>query len=164
MRIEQHPKFLAQLVRHEGLELTPYRCTEGALTIGYGHNLDANPIPDIHAGTRITKERARRILVEDCRKLADKLDRVFSWWRRLNEPRQAVILNMAFNMGVGTYSAEKHKGTGLSGFPRMLEALREGDYERAADEMLDSKWRRDVKNRACELAAQMQTGEWQEGV
>ena len=153
MRIEQQPKFLAQLARHEGLELTPYRCTGGALTIGYGHNLDANPIPDIHAGTRITKERARRILVEDCRKLADRLDKALPSWRRLDEPRQAVIMNMAFNMGVA----------GVKGFEQMLKAVDDGDYERAAQEMLDSTWKKQVKGRATELARQMSSGEWQEG-
>ena len=30
----------AQLVRHEGLRLKPYRCTAGKLTIGIGRNLD----------------------------------------------------------------------------------------------------------------------------
>ncbi len=29
----------AQLVRHEGLRLKPYRCTAGKLTIGIGRNL-----------------------------------------------------------------------------------------------------------------------------
>ena len=58
---------------------------------------------------------------------------------------------MAFNLGV----------RGLLGFKKALAAVKAGDFEKAAEEMLDSKWRRDVKCRAYELAEQMRTGKWQ---
>ena len=80
-----------------------------------------------------------------------ELDRAFPWWRNLNEPRQAVLLNMCFNLGL----------TKLAEFTRMWAALESENYMRAADEMLDSQWKSDVKGRSYELAAQMQTGEWQ---
>lgn len=151
MRIEENAAFLSQLKRHEGLRLTTYRCTAGALTIGYGHNLDANPIPDIDANTKITEERAGRILMEDCRKAAETLDKRTPWWRELNPPRQAVMLNMAFNLGIA----------GLLGFKNTLSAMQEGRWEDAAGGMLSSKWAKQVKRRAAELAKQMRSGEWQ---
>ena len=42
----------------------------------------------------------------------------------------------------------------------MIEALKVQDYERAAVEMLDSKWAGQVKGRATRLAQQMRTGVW----
>lgn len=150
--IETDEHFLEQLKRHEGLRLTPYRCTAGALTIGYGHNLDANPIIDITPHTKITEGRATRILIEDCRKYAVQLDGRMTWWRTLNEPRQAVILNMAFNLGI----------LGLLSFKNTLRAVKEERWSDAADGMLASKWAGQVKRRAVELAAQMRSGEWAE--
>jgi len=153
MRIEYHPRFLNQLKRHEGLRLEAYICPAGALTIGYGHNLDVFPLWDLGEGDRISEAQAGQILELDARRFAADLDRELPRWRKLTEPRQAVLLNMAFNMGVA----------GLLRFRRMLSALEAGDFARAASEMLDSKWKSDVKGRAYELAAQMQSGEWQEG-
>lgn len=152
MRIEHHPRFLDQLKRHEGLRLEAYVCPAGALTIGYGHNVDQHPVPNVgREGDRISRAEADKLLELDVKACGQELDRAFPWWRRLNEPRQAVLLNMCFNMGLPS----------LREFERMWAALESENYMRAADEMLDSRWRRDVKGRAYELAAQMQTGEWQ---
>ena len=40
---------IRQLALHEGLRLKPYKCTSGALTIGYGRNLDARGITEAEA-------------------------------------------------------------------------------------------------------------------
>jgi lysozyme len=60
----------------------------------------------------------------------------------LSDPRQAVILDMSFNLGLN----------GLLEFKEMLAALKAGDYERAADEMLNSKWAQQTGRRAVENA------------
>ena len=152
MRIEHHPRFLDQLKRHEGLRLEAYVCPAGALTIGYGHNLDQHPVPNVgEEGDRISRAEADKLLELDVKACGQELDRAFPWWRNLNEPRQAVLLNMCFNLGL----------TKLAKFTRMWAALESENYMRAADEMLDSQRKSDVKGRSYELAAQMQTGEWQ---
>ena len=154
MRIEHHPRFLDQLKRHEGLRLEAYRCPAGALTIGYGHNLDQHPVPNVgEEGDRISRMEALKLLELDVRSCGQELDGAFPWWRRLAEPRQAALLNMCFNLGL----------TKLAKFRKMWAALESEDYARASEEMLDSKWKSDVKGRALELAAQMRTGAWQEG-
>lgn len=155
MAIEKDYRFLAQLKKHEGCELKAYRCTEGHLTIGYGHNLDDNPIYGFDETTEITQEQAEEILHRDLWGLALSMDAnktLAKRWRRLSEPRQAVLLNMAFNMGVPR----------LLKFKLMLDALWRGDFSTAAKEALDSRWRRQVKKRALELAAQLESGEWQD--
>jgi lysozyme len=126
-------------MRDEDVRLKPYRDTLGKLTVGCGHNLDDRGI---------SLKVAMFILDEDVSDTLEELDRRLPKWRSLNEPRQRVVGNMAFNMGV-----EK-----LLGFHQMLGALWDGDYERAADEMLDSVWAWQVKGRAARLAQTMRTG------
>jgi lysozyme len=128
-----------ELMRDEDVRLKPYRDTLGKLTVGCGHNLDDRGI---------SLKVAMFILDEDVSDTLEELDRRLPKWRSLNEPRQRVVGNMAFNMGV-----EK-----LLGFHQMLGALWDGDYERAADEMLDSVWAWQVKGRAARLAQTMRTG------
>lgn len=155
--IEHDGRCLAQLMRHEGSERAPdgthvaYYCSAGALTIGYGHNLDANPITGLDELSCISEAQAREILREDAAAVAAALDKELPWWRRLNDPRQAVLLNMAFNMGVA----------GLLKFKNTLRAVREMRWKDARDGMLASKWAGQVGRRAPELAAQMLTGKWQ---
>ncbi len=158
--IEDNPQFLRQLMRHEGSRKDrrgrhkTYRCTSGALTIGYGHNLDANPIPGVGEGDVLYEDEARELLDQDVRAVARALDARLPWWRELNEPRQAVLLNMAFNMGV----------SGLLAFKNTLRAVREARWSDAKTGMLASRWAAQVKGRrAGPLARQMLTGQWQGG-
>lgn len=129
-----------QLKVDEGLRLQPYRCTAGALTIGYGRNLDA---------VGITQEEADIMLradVEIAEKGAQAL--VGDVWTALSPTRQAVLINMTFNLG----------RTRLAAFKNFLAALRAADYQTAADEMLDSRWATQVGDRAQRLARQMRNG------
>ena len=125
--------------KHEGLRLKPYKCTAGKLTIGYGRNLE---------DMGITQEEAEQMLHNDIQNCYSECSK-FSFWNKLNEARQAVLIDMCFNLGI----------TRLKGFKKMLAALEVGAYYRAAAEMLDSKWAREVKTRATELAEIMKKGE-----
>ncbi len=130
-----------QLTRDEGKRARMYLDSEGVPTIGIGHNLRDRPI----------SERAIQIIFED--DLADTEADVrmrIPVFATLSEARRGVLLNMAFNLGIG----------GLLEFRKMLEALRIQDWDRAATEMLDSKWASQVGARATRLAEQMITGEW----
>lgn len=76
------------------------------------------------------------------------LDRTLPWWRGLDEVRKAILINMCFNLGLPR----------LMTFRKMLKALEDRNYELAAKEMLDSKWAKQVGNRAIELSEMMRTG------
>lgn len=130
---------LEQLERHEGLRLKPYRDTVGKLTIGYGRNLDDRGISEDEAGF---------MLDNDIDQVVSELERM-PLFLSLNSVRRVVLANMAFNMGVPT----------LLEFRRMLGALAEKDWDRAAAEMMDSKWARQVGGRATELAELMRRGD-----
>ena len=131
----------SQLERHEGLRLKPYldTATPPRLTIGYGRNLD---------DVGITREEADYMLANDIEKVERELDTIDEYVA-LDRIRQTVIANMTVNMGF----------RGVMQFKRMWAAISRKDYAAAAREMLDSKWRRQVGNRATELADIMRTGE-----
>ena len=141
-----------QLKRHEGLHFAAYRCPAGKLTIGYGHNLDANPVPGLGPESTINIEQADRLLVTDIITAADALLKRFPWAISLDPVRLAVLVNMAVNMGI----------IGLAGFSRTLAHVAAGQYAEASTEMLASLWAKQVGNRAKELSRQMRTGEWAE--
>ena len=136
----------AMLIMHEGVVLKPYRDTTGHITIGVGHNLKAKPVKIIKS-TTIT--HALQLLQSDIMDTVCDLDDYLPWWRELCEIRAVVLVDMAFNMGIG----------GLLTFKSMLAAVRLGDYREASIQMLHSRWAKQVGHRARRLAHMMKTGE-----
>jgi len=156
---EDRQRLREQLQRDEGCRLHAYRDTEGFLTIGFGHNLDADPALRDRLAAQcggdpaqivIDRATAERLLDNDIAVAEDALYEALPWARTLDGPRRGVLINMAFNCGIG----------GLLGFRKMLAACQWGDWSTAAAEMLDSKWARQVGPRATRLAAQMREGVW----
>jgi len=141
-----------QLELHEGKRLLPYHCPAGYLTVGVGHNLEANPVAE-ELGHEVDEHG---ITEQECALLLDNdIDRYYAEVRErvpvfdeLSEPRQHVLVDMAFNMGVN----------GLMKFQHFLAALDQGDFDRASEEMLDSRWADQVKSRATRLAKMMKEG------
>jgi lysozyme len=133
-----------QLLRDEGEILHAYQDSEGWWTIGVGHLID------VRKGGSIPREISRALLAYDLARVQEGLFQALPWAQTLTPPRQAVLVGMAFNMGVA----------GLLDFKRTLEFVRQGDFDRAAAEMLDSHWAVQVGNRAHRLSEQMRTGEW----
>lgn len=139
------PHLIEDLKRDEGCRLHAYADSLGIFTIGYGH---AHVAP----GTVWTQAQADAWLRRDIKRAAGLLDANIPWWHELNDARQDVVVNLCFNMGWGD---GQH---GLSSFYNTLAAIRAGDYERAADGMLASKWASQVHARANRLAEQMRSG------
>ncbi len=130
------------LIRHEGLKTTVYLDSLGNETIGCGRNVD-------HRGGGITEAEALYLLDNDIARVQAELDHALPWWRSMDEVRQQVLANMSFNMGLAT----------LLRFHNMLGALEHHNYDQAAQEMLDSRWAKQVGKRAVELAERMRTGQ-----
>ncbi|WP_334029665.1 glycoside hydrolase family protein [Alteromonas sp. P256] len=137
----EYEKLITQLRVHEGDEHKVYRCSEGYLTIGVGRNLETNGI---------TQEESDFLLANDLSRV-EKQVRKHIRLHGLNDARIAVLINMAFNLGIN----------GLRKFKKTLAYIEQGDFETASTEMLDSKWRNQVGYRAIQLAEQLRTGEWQ---
>ena len=132
-----------QLRRHEGLRLKVYKCTSNRNTSGFGRNLDDRGI---------SEREAELMLENDILHLFSVLPEKISFFNDLDKVRADVLVNMAFNLGVN----------GLLKFKKMLAAIDDGYFTRAAAEMLDSKWAKQVGSRAVELSEQMKTGEYNE--
>lgn len=133
-----------QLKRDEGVVRYAYEDTLGFLTIGVGRLID-----DRRSGGLAPNE-IDFLLTNDISEKSAQVLEALPWARDLNEPRLAVLINMAFQMGI----------RGLLGFPGMLGAVKAGDYKAAAEHMLDSKWETQTPTRAHRLADQMESGEW----
>ena len=134
-------ELIEQLKRHEGFRSKPYHCTAGKLTIGYGRNLD---------DVGISRSEAEKLLKNDIQECIVQLHARFPAVEKLDTIRFDCLINMCFNLGI-------HR---LSKFKKMWEAIEEGKYQRASEEMLDSKWANQVGVRAQELAYQMLTGKY----
>lgn len=138
-------RIAAQLRRDEGEILTAYPDHLGFWTIGVGRLIDKR------RGGGITAEESAYLLNNDIDRKSAELDKRLPWWRKLDEPRQGVLLNMAFQMGVD----------GLLAFVHTLKLIEAGKYKNAAVAMLQSKWAKQTPLRAQRLARQMETGAWQ---
>jgi len=130
------------LIRHEGLRLKPYRDAKRKLTIGVGRNLD-------DAG--ITRAEALMLLDNDIATVRRDVTRAFPWFPGLDPVRKDVVLDMVFNLGL----------SGFRRFEKTIAAIRAGDWENAAREMLSSRWASQVGKRATELAAMMERGKYE---
>lgn len=130
-----------RIKRHEGLRLKPYRCSAGKLTIGYGRNLDE---------IGISEDEAEYLLQKDLYRVVSELTRSIPIFNDLGFNRRYVLIDMCFNLGLPK----------LLGFKKMWKALYVEDYQLAAKEMLDSRWARQVGDRAVRLADAMLTDLW----
>lgn len=146
-QVKVDPQLVSDLKRDEGLRLKAYKDTVGVWTIGYGH---AHVAP----GTVWTQAQAEAQLVKDIIKHNEELAQALPWVVRLDPARRRVLQNMAFNLGIGSAA----RGTGLLGFKNTLALIQAGEYEKAAANMLKSKWAGQVGNRAKRLAETMRTG------
>lgn len=138
---QYHQQLITALRRDEGVHSKVYTCPAGKLTIGVGRNLDDRGISD---------DEIDFLLLNDIKICEEELDRAIPWWRNLNVPRQHVLLNMCFNLGI----------TRLLKFNNTLRLISIGDFAVASREMLRSKWAQQVGKRAARLSEQLFTGEF----
>ena len=154
-------ELLDQLVLHEGLELLPYKDSLGIDTIGIGRNLEHRGLSEAelaHIGKDIsdicewgiTKEQAYYLAENDIKIVEEEVCKAHPCVVELDEIRQRVIIDMAFNMGVPR----------LNKFVKMWKAIDEENFAEAKIQMLDSRWANQVGNRAVRLSNAMETGEW----
>ena len=138
----------SMIIVDEGEMLCPYQDSRHHLSIGVGHNLDADPHlrRELH-GRCISHGEAMALMRSDLDRAEALLDRALPWWRSLSENRRRALLNMAFNLN------EK-----LLTFRRALELLHRGQYREAAEAFLRSRWARQVGDRARRVANLIRRG------
>jgi lysozyme len=130
------------ILRNEGYRQYVYDDSEGIPTIGIGFNLEEGFTKE--ESMLILKHRMHKLITELCDRVPVYID--------VCQVRKIVLLDMAYNLGIPR----------LLKFRKMLAALKERDYQLAAQEMLDSRYASQVKGRARRNALMMETGEWYE--
>lgn len=142
---------------HEGFRSKVYLDTENKKTIGYGFNLDSGRFSkeevDRWMKEGITEKEAQQVLARELDYTRSQLEK-YSWFRKLDLVRQGALVDMAYNMGQGSGNG----ASGLLGFKNMIAALERGDFNTAADEVLNSKYARQTKGRATEIAELIRFG------
>lgn len=129
-------KAIEDLKRDEGFENTPYDCSRGFKTIGYGFLIDervSEPMPEPVASLWL------EMIVED---RWEHLIEVIPWIEDQPEDVQRALVNMSYQLGV----------RGLLKFKKMLRALENGDRELAAVEAMGSRWAQQTFHRAKRVA------------
>jgi lysozyme len=124
---------LKRLFDEESLQLKPYTDSVGKLTIGIGRNLTDNGI---------TQSEATYLCINDIDKAIKDLQFYLPSFDSYPDMVQLVLTDMTFNMGI--YELLKFKNT--------LMFIKSGDYKSAAEEMLNSKWAKQVGQRAIDLS------------
>lgn len=129
--------------KNEGLRLKPYLCTAGKWTIGYGHNLENG----------ISEYVAEAILDEDIRTAIEDVLDIFSndkdeFQLILSYNRYTALVDMMFNLGKPRFLT----------FKRMIQAIKEKNWDKAANELLDSKYATQVGQRANNNANLLRKG------
>lgn len=134
-----------QLFAEEGKVPHAYQDHLGYWTIGVGRLIDQRK------GGGLTDDEIYYLLTNDIARIQTHLGHKIPWWTQLNKPRQAVIVGMAFQMGI----------EGLLAFKNTLRYIQAGMWQAAANNMLKSLWAKQTPERAERMAKQMETGEWQ---
>lgn len=121
----------------------PYLCPSGALTIGWGHNIDRN-----HGGPGLSRSAADFILGETLDECEADLAHVHPHWVDFSDARKAALANVRFQLGPNRYRL----------FADMITAINIGDWAMAADELVDSKMGREQKERTLRRANELRNG------
>lgn len=139
-----------ELKRSEGWRGKPYLCPLGFPTVGWGFRIGPQGA-DIKQYQFTLPQAVGDLWLQE---LVEQVAlRIAPQLVGLSEPRQVVLVCMAYQMGVD----------GLLAFKKMLAAAAKGDYTTAAAEMLNSRWARQTPTRAQRMAKQMETGQYELG-
>jgi len=136
-------ELIEQLRKHEGVETHVYKCSAGYETIGVGRNVSKS-------GLGLSADEIDYLLQNDINRCVRELAYALDWFSSLDGVRQDAMVNLCFNLGLSR----------LMQFKLALDALERGEYHRAAAEFLDSRWAKQVGNRAIEVAHMIRMGEY----
>lgn len=138
---------MAMIKKHEGVRTRPYKDSLGLWTVGVGHLIgDGKSLPP-EWDREFTMQEIDALFAQDYehhKKMAEKSP----GYDKANEKGRAALIDLAFNMGGGWY--KKFKNTAA--------ALAAGDFQKAADELTDSQWYKQVKGRAQTVVALIREG------
>ena len=129
---------LSSVIVHEGFSRYIYLDSVGVRTVGFGRNLDDRGI---------SREEAEMLLLNDL-ETSTKEAKKFEFYENLTSNRRDVIVEMIFNLGL----------TRFKKFKKTIGYINQANHSAAADEMLDSRWAKQVGQRALTLSNKFRAG------
>jgi lysozyme len=135
-----------ELMADEGCVMKIYEDHLGLKTVGIGHLCrESDPEFDMEVGAPVSEERVMELFDKDMSWTFRDCIRLLPEFNDLPDEVRLIVANMMFNLGAKR----------LSGFSRLLAAVEKEDWNSAADEMVDSRWHRQVPERSGRLIARM---------
>tara|TARA_R110000737_G_scaffold280840_1_gene287471 strand:- start:123 stop:563 length:441 start_codon:yes stop_codon:yes gene_type:complete len=135
-----------ELMADEGCVMKIYEDHLGLKTVGIGHLCrESDPEFDMEVGAPISEERVMELFDQDMSWTFRDCIRLLPEFNDLPDEVRMIVANMMFNLGAKR----------LSGFSRLLAAIEREDWNSAADEMVDSRWHKQVPERSGRLIQRM---------
>ncbi len=145
MNIEQLRK---ELELDEGCKHETYLCSQNVVTGGIGHMItewDDEKYAEV--GVEISDEQVKAWFDKDIETVLSDCELLYDDFDHLPEEAQLIIANMMFNLGYPR----------LKKFVGMKAGVDARDWNKAADEMIDSNYYRQLPNRAGRLVKRMRS-------
>ena len=140
-------KLREQLIIDEGQVNEIYNDHLGYPTFGIGHLIiDGDQEEGQPLGTSVSEERVIEVFEKDVTWVLNDCAICFKGWDNYPEEAKQVFANMMFNMGRSR----------LSKFKKMVQAAEEGAWYQSATEGRDSRWYKQVTNRAERLMSRLE--------
>jgi lysozyme len=144
-------KLQEELKEDEGCKYEIYLDHLGYKTFGIGHLCKAaDPENDMDVGTEVSEERVNECFENDIEKVIEDCNILYSNFNDIPEEAQLILANMMFNLGRPR----------LSKFVNLKLAVDSEDWMEASVQMMDSKWAKQVPNRAERLCGRMEKLSW----
>ena len=143
-------ELINELKREEGFRDSIYQCSEGVDTIGYGFNVKylSKDELDLNGGfiEPMSEEVATQILNRKVKKLIKSVDEVYSWIDNLPEVVKIGIYDMIYQLGI----------KGFGSFVNTQKYLKLLDYNKAIENIKNSKWAKQTPRRANNLIKRLE--------
>jgi len=137
-----------EIANDEGVVYETYHCSLGHLTGGIGHLITEwdEEFYEQPIGTKVSHEQINDWFTKDIAVTIKDCKIIFEEFDSLPSEAQLVIANMCFQLGRPR----------LSKFKNFIAAVKDQDWDRAADEMKDSRWYKQTTARAERLISRIQ--------
>ena len=130
----------------EGCKYEVYLDHLGLPTFGIGHLIvQGDEEYEKPVGTVVDEIRVNEVFEQDIHVTLGECSKLFDDWDKLPEEVRLILANMMFNMGRPR----------LSKFKKMIQAVKDGDWLEAGNQMQDSRWYKQVTNRADRLISRI---------
>ena len=115
-------------------------------TVGIGHLIkESDPEYGLPVGTVVDDERVNELFDQDIKVTLSECEQLYGNFNDLPEEVQKILANMMFNLGRPR----------LSKFRKLCKAVADKDWQECAVQMEDSRWHKQVTNRANRLISRM---------